>query len=79
MIKFKSEVKGFIYDTCYGNVKKVFTELTEQEIEIINKVLHEDDMLITESSDVNELFEFGTEDALKNDSEGLNDVFEWYD
>jgi hypothetical protein len=77
MIKFKSEVKGFIYDTCYGNVKKVFTELTEQEIEIINKVLSEDDMLITESSNVNELFEFETEDQLKNDSEGLNDVFEW--
>ena len=78
MIKFKSEVKGFIYDTCYGHVKQVFTELAEQEIEIINKVLSEYDMLITESSDVNELFEFETEDQLKNDSEGLNNVFEWF-
>jgi hypothetical protein len=77
MVKLKSEVKGFIYDTCYGHVKKVFTELTEQEIEVINKVLYEDDMLITEYSDVNELFEFETEDQLRNDSEGLNYVFEW--
>jgi hypothetical protein len=77
MVKLKSEVKGFIYDTCYGHVKKVFTELTEQEIEVINGVLYEDDMLITEYSDVNELFEFETEDQLKNDSEGLNYVFEW--
>ena len=77
MVKLKSEVKGFIYDTCNGHVKKVFNNLTEQEIKTINKVLDEDDMLITEYSDVNELFEFETEDQLKNDSEGLNYVFEW--
>ena len=77
MVKLKSEVKGFIYDTCYGHVKKVFTELTEQEIKTINKILDEDDMLITENDDLNELFEFETEEKLKNDTEGLNKVLEW--
>lgn len=77
MVKLKNKVKGFIYDTCHGQVKKVFTELTEQEIKTINKVLSEDDMLITESDDLNELFEFETEDQLKNDHESLNKVFMW--
>jgi hypothetical protein len=77
MVKLKNEVKGFIYDTCYGQVKKVFNNLTEQEIKTINKVLSEDDMLITESDDLNELFEFETEDRLKNDTESLNEVLEW--
>ena len=77
MVKLKNEVKGFIYDTCYGQVKQMFNSLTEQEIETINKVLNEDDMLITESDDLNELFEFETEDQLKNDNESLNKVFEW--
>jgi len=77
MVKLKKEVKGFIYDTCNGHVKKVFNSLTEQEVKTINKVLNEDDMLITESDDLNELFEFETEDKLNNDHEGLNKVFEW--
>ena len=77
MVKLKSEVKGFIYDTCYGQVKKVFNSLTEQEVKTINRVLSEDDMLITESDDLNELFEFETEDQLKNDHESLNKVFMW--
>ena len=34
-------------------------------------------MLITENDDLNELFEFETEDQLKNDHESLNKVFEW--
>jgi hypothetical protein len=77
MVKLKSEVKGFIYDTCNGHVKKSFDSLTEQEIKTINKVLNEDDMLITEDDDLNELFEFETEEKLKNDTEGLNKVLEW--
>lgn len=77
MVKLKNEVKGFIYDTCYGQVKKVFNDLTEQEIKTINKVLSEDDVLITESDDLNELFEFETEEKLKNDTESLNKVLEW--
>jgi len=76
MVKLKSEVKGFIYDTCYGQVKKVFNSLTEQEVKTINRVLSEDDMLITESDDLNELFEFETEERLKNDTESLNEVLE---
>ncbi len=77
MVKLKKEVKGFIYDTCNGYVKKVFNSLTEQEVKTINKVLNEDDMLITENDDLNELFEFETEDRLKNDTESLNEVLEW--
>ena len=78
MVKLKSEVKGFIYDTCYGEVKKVFNDsLTKQEIKIIAKVLGDDDMLITESDDLNVLFDFETEDSLKSDTESLNEVLEW--
>ena len=79
MVKLKNEVKGFIYDTCNGHVKNIFYNLTEQEIKTINKVLDEDDMLITETDDLNELFEFETEDKLNNDCEGLNEVLEWVD
>ena len=78
MVKLKSEVKGFIYDTCYGEVKKVFNDsLTKQEIKTIAKVLGDDDMLITESDDLNVLFDFETEDSLKSDTESLNEVLEW--
>jgi len=78
MVKLKKEVKGFIYDTCYGEVKKVFNDsLTKQEIKTIEKVLGDDDMLIIESDDLNVLFDFETEDQLKNDTESLNKVLEW--
>ena len=78
MVKLKSEVKGFIYDTCNGYVKKVFNDsLTKQEIKIIEKVLGDDDMLIIESDDLNALFDFETEEKLKNDTESLNEVLEW--
>jgi hypothetical protein len=78
MVKLKNEVKGFIYDTCYGEVKKVFnTSLTKQEIKTIEKVMSDDDMLVIESDDLNVLFDFETEDQLKNDTESLNEVLEW--
>ena len=78
MVKLKNEVKGFIYDTCYGEVKKVFNDnLTKQEIKTIEKVLGDDDMLVIESDDLNVLFDFETEDQLNNDTESLNKVLEW--
>ncbi len=78
MLKLKDGVTGFIYDSCHGHVKKVFNDnLTEQEIKTINHFLFEDDMLITKDDDLNELFEFETEDELTNDHESLNKVFEW--
>mgnify|MGYP003331529921 CR=1 FL=1 len=59
------------------DIHKANPTLTEQEIQTINKILDEDDMLITENDNLNELFEFETEDQLKNDHESLNKVFEW--
>ena len=78
MVKLKNEVTGFIYDSEYGNVQKIFTEpLTEKEIKLINKVLSEDDVLFTDNSDINSMFEFDCKEDLESDVEGLNEVLEW--
>ena len=80
MVKLKNGVTGFIYDSEYGNVQKIFTEpLTEKEIKLISKVLSEDDVLFTDNEDINDMFEFDCKEDLENDVEGLNEVLEWVD
>ena len=80
MVKLKNEVTGFIYDSEYGNVQKIFTEsLTEKEIKLINEVLSEDDVLFTDNEDINSMFEFDCKEDLESDVEGLNEVLEWVD
>jgi hypothetical protein len=76
-VKFKDNVYGFIYDSCYGQVNKVFTEpLTEKELKLVESVVGEYDCLFTDIKSVNEVFEFD-EDSLSCDVEGLNKVLEY--
>ena len=77
-VKFKEGVYGFIYDSQYGEVTKVFDRpLTESEENIIREVIGEYDSLMNDIDSVNELFEFEDEDSLNCDSEGLNRVLEF--
>ena len=76
-LKFKEGVFGFIYDSEYGEVTKVFDKpLIESEKNLIVEVIGEYDCLFTDINSVNELFEL-TEDLLDCDSEGLNRVLEF--
>jgi hypothetical protein len=75
--KFKEGVYGFIYDSVYGEVTKVFNKpLTESETSLVLDVLSDDDCLFMDINLVNELFEFN-EHSLECDSEGLNEVLEF--
>ena len=77
-VKFKDGVYGFIYDSVYGEVTKVFTEpLNELELKLVSSVIDEDDCLFTDIKSVNEMFEFDDEYSLSSDSEGLNKVLEF--
>ena len=76
-VQFKSDVYGFVYDSVYGEVSKVFnTPLNESELELIESVLSEDDCIFTDIDSVNEMFEFD-ENSLECDVEGLNTVLEY--
>ena len=76
--KFKEGVYGFIYDSVYGEVTKVFnTPLTESEKSLVLEVLGDDDCLFMNIDSVNEMFTFEDEDSLNCDSEGLNKVLEF--
>ena len=78
MLKFKENVYGFVYDSSIGSVKKIYNrQLTEDEIELINEVISEDDVLLTNIEDVRELFEITSKEHLKSDEEGLNEVFDF--
>jgi hypothetical protein len=77
-VKFKEGVYGFIYDSEYGEVTKVFDKpLIESEKNLIVEVIGEYDCLLTDIDSVNELFTFEDEDDLDCDSEGLNRVLEF--
>ena len=76
-VQFKSDVYGFVYDSVYGEVSKVFnTPLNEKELKLIESVLSEDDCIFTDIDSVNEMFEFD-ENSLECDVEGLNTVLEY--
>ena len=76
--KFKEGVYGFIYDSVYGEVTKVFNKpLTESETNLVLDILSDDDSLFMDINSVNELFIFEDEDSLNCDSEGLNEVLEF--
>jgi hypothetical protein len=78
MLEFKENVFGFIYDSSLGSVKKIYNrQLTENEIELINEVLSEDDVLLTNIENVRELFEITSKEHLKSDEEGLNEVLDF--
>ena len=77
-VQFKNDVYGFVYDSVYGEVTKVFnTPLTESEKKLVWDVLDEDAVMFTDIDSVNEMFTFEDEDSLNCDSEGLNKVLEF--
>jgi hypothetical protein len=78
MLVFKENVYGFVYDSSLGSVKKIYNkQLNENEIELINEILSEDDVLLTNIESVRELFEIESKEHLKSDEEGLNEVFDF--
>ncbi len=87
-VKFKDNVHGFVYDSQFGEVKKVLGwKLNEGEIKALESrkgvlcealgMESEYDCLFTNIDSVNELFVFESEDSLNCDSEGLNRVLEF--
>ena len=81
MIQFKKEVYGFIYDSCDGEVTHIYERpITREEARIIGDSLSENHTLFTElDNNSNEFFDFTSKEQLMNDTEGLNEVFEWID
>jgi hypothetical protein len=78
MVKLKNGVTGFIYDSVYGSLEKIFTEpLTTEQENLVREVLNDDSVLFTNNEDINELFEFESEEKLMSDSEGMSEVLEW--
>jgi hypothetical protein len=76
-VQFKADVCGFVYDSVYGEVTKVFTEpLTDKELELVWSVVSEDCCIFTDIDSVNDLFDFD-ENSLECDVEGLNTVLEY--
>jgi hypothetical protein len=74
MLVFKENVKGFIYDSIYGNINFISDkELSEYDIELIDKVISEDSILISDEEMLNELFEINSKEELEQDSE-INSV-----
>jgi hypothetical protein len=70
MLVFKEGVKGFIYDSINGWVLKIFDkELTESEIELVNSVIDEDSVFISDESILNKLFEIESKEDFGKDVE----------
>lgn len=76
-LKFKEGVFGFVYDSQYGEVKKVFNKpLNETEKMLVWDLVDEYDGVFFDVESVSEVFEVN-EDLLSCDSEGLNRVLEF--
>ena len=76
MVQLKPGITGFIYDSTYGCVEKVFTKsLTDIEINTIDDVINENSILFTTNEAINEVFEFDRDRA--EFGEGLDEVIEW--
>jgi len=70
MLIFKEGVKGFIYDSIDGSIVKVFNEeLSEDKIEMINEVIDEDSVFISDEDILNMLFEIESKEDFEKDVE----------
>lgn len=81
MKQFKKGVYGFVYDSCNGEVTHIYEcKLSRDEARIISDSLPKNHTLFTElDNNLNEFFDFTSKEQLMNDTEGLNEVFEWID
>ena len=70
MLVFKEGVKGFIYDSIGGSIVKVFNEeLSEDKIEMINEVIDEDSVFISDEDILNMLFKIESKEDFDKDIE----------
>ena len=75
MLVFKEDVKGFVYSSINGSIVKIFDgELNEDKIELINEIIDEDSILISNEETLNELFEIDSKEQLFGDHELINVV-----
>ena len=73
--KFKKGIVGFKMSQVYGNILEIYDDKASVvELEIANKFLDDDDIIITVKDNINELFEFNN--GLENDLDGFKEVFE---
>ena len=73
--KFKNGIVGFKMSQVYGNILEIYDDkVSVVELEIANKFLDDDDIIITVKDNINELFEFNN--GLENDLDGFKEVFE---
>ena len=73
--KFKKGIVGFKMSQVYGNILEIYDDKASVvELEIANKFLDDDDIIITVKDNIRELFEF--KNGLENDKDGFKEVFE---
>jgi hypothetical protein len=79
MLVFKEDVKGFVYSSINGWVVKIFNEeLSEDKIELVNEIIDEDSIFISDENILNELFEIDSKEQLLEDID-LKDVVDFKD
>jgi hypothetical protein len=79
MLVFKEDVKGFVYSSINGWVVKIFNEeLSEDKIELVNEIIDEDSIFISDENILNELFEIDSKEQLLEDID-LKDVVDFED
>jgi hypothetical protein len=79
MLVFKEDVKGFVYDSIDGSIVKIFNEeLSEDKIELVNEIIDEDSIFISDENILNELFEIDSKEQLLEDID-LKDVVDFKD
>jgi hypothetical protein len=79
MLVFKENVKGFVYSSINGWVVKIFNEeLSEDKIELVNEIIDEDSIFISDENILNELFEIDSKEQLLEDID-LKDVVDFKD
>ena len=77
MLVFKEDVKGFVYSSINGWVIKIFNEeLSEDKIELVNEIIDEDSIFISDENILNELFEIDSKEQLLEDID-LKDVVDF--
>lgn len=75
MLKFKKNIKGFIYDSVDGSIVKIFNEeLSIDKIKLIDEILSEDSVLVSDEELLNILFEIDSRTQLLEDVELKNVV-----
>jgi hypothetical protein len=77
MLKFKENVKAFVFDSSNDEVTKIFNrKLSAAGSMLVMEVVDEDSMLFEDEEVINEVFTVESKEDLENDSE-LSKVLDW--